>query len=120
MNNNRVSLHFRNLTAEPEVNYPPQGTAVVSASIANNPVLRMCGLWRWRISYASCEFKSIMGIMTEITTTTIVITTKGQSDGEQLPVRPPVDRTCIFEQMPVSELAVMVQGCRQLQSAGRA
>ena len=57
---------------------------------------------------------SIMGIMTEITTTTIVITTKGQSDGEQLPVRPPVDRTCIFEQMPVSELAVMVQGCRQL------
>jgi hypothetical protein len=63
---------------------------------------------------------SIMGIMSEITTTTIVITTKGQSDGEQLPVRPPVDRTCIFEQMPVSELAVMVQGRRQLQSAGRA
>ena len=28
--------------------------------------------------------------------------------------------TCIFEQMPVSELAVMVQGCRQLQSGGRA
>ena len=37
---------------------------------------------------------------------------EGQSDEEQLPHRPPVDRTCIFEQMPVSELAVMVQGCR--------
>jgi hypothetical protein len=33
------------------------------------------------ISYASCEFKSIMGIMTEITTTTIVITTKANPTG---------------------------------------
>jgi hypothetical protein len=56
MNSNRVSRHFRNLTAEPEVNYSPKGTAVVSASIANNPILRMCWLWRWRIGYASCEF----------------------------------------------------------------
>ena len=45
---------------------------------------------------------------------------EGQSDGNNYPSQPPVDRTCIFEQMPVSELAVMVQGCRQLQSAGRA
>ena len=34
-NNNRV-LFTGNLTAEPELNYPPKGTAVVNASLANN------------------------------------------------------------------------------------
>jgi hypothetical protein len=33
-NNNRV-LFTENLTAEPELNYPPKGTAVVNASLAN-------------------------------------------------------------------------------------
>jgi len=54
-----------------------------------------------------------MGIMTAITTTTIVITTKANPTGTT--TAPTARRsTCIFEQMPVSELAVMVQGCRQL------
>ena len=62
---------------------------------------------------------SIMGIMTAITTTTIVITTKTNTTGTT--TAPTARRsTCIFEQMPVSELAVMVQGCRQLPRAGRA
>jgi len=57
---------------------------------------------------------SIMGIMT-----TIVITTKANPMGTTTGFTARRS-TCIFEQMPVSELAVMVQGCRQLQSAGRA
>ena len=62
---------------------------------------------------------SIMGIMTAITTTTIVISTKANPTGTT--TDPTARRSmCIFEQMPVSELAVMVQGRRQLQSAGRA
>jgi hypothetical protein len=62
---------------------------------------------------------SIMGIITAITTTTIVITTKANST---VTTTAPAARrsTCIFGQMPVSELAVMGQGCRQLQSAWRA
>ena len=65
---------------------------------------------------------SIMGIMTAITTTTIVITTKANPTGTT--TVPTARRSrCIFEQMPVCELAVMMQGCRkgcrQLQS-GRA
>jgi hypothetical protein len=57
--------------------------------------------------------------MTAITTTTIVITTKANPRGNNY--RSTAHRSaCIFEQMPVSELAVMAQGCRQLQSAGRA
>jgi hypothetical protein len=57
--------------------------------------------------------------MTAITTTTIVITTKANPRGKNY--RSTAHRSaCIFEQMPVSELAVMAQGCRQLQSAGRA
>jgi hypothetical protein len=60
-----------------------------------------------------------MGMMTVITTTTIVITTKANPTGTT--TAPTARRsTSIFEQMPVSELAVMVEGCRQLQSAGRA
>jgi len=56
--------------------------------------------------------------MTEITTTMIVITTKANPTGTT--TAPTARRsTCIFEQMPVSELAVMVQGRRQLQSAWR-
>src|SRR5215469_10374822 len=35
MNNNR-DLFTGNLTAEPELNCPPKGTAVVNASLANN------------------------------------------------------------------------------------
>ena len=116
MNINRVCF-AGNLTAEPEVNYSPKGTAVVSASIANNDSYGCAGSGIGRISYASCEF--IMGIMTAITTTTIVITTKTNPTGTT--AAPTARRsTCIFEQMPVGELAVMVQGCRQLQSAGRA
>jgi hypothetical protein len=57
-----------------------------------------------------------MGIMSAITTTTIVITTKANPTGTT--TAPTARRsTCICEQMPVSELAVMVQGRRQLQSA---
>jgi hypothetical protein len=48
-----------------------------------------------------------MDIMTEITTTRIVITTKANRR-EQLPLRDRRRPTCIFEQMPISELAVMV------------
>ena len=55
-----------------------------------------------------------MGIMTAITTTTIVISTKAKPTGTT--TAPTARRsTCIFEQMPVSELAVVVQGGRQLQ-----
>ena len=57
-----------------------------------------------------------MGIMTAITTTTIVITTKANPTGTTTAPTAPRS-TCIFEQMPVSELAVMVQGCRQLQKS---
>ena len=47
-----------------------------------------------------------MGIMTAITTTTIVITTKANPTGTT--TAPTARRsTCIFEQMPVSELAVL-------------
>ncbi len=47
---------------------------------------------------------SIMGIMTAMTTTTIVITTKANPMGTT--TAPTARRsTCIFEQMPVSELA---------------
>ena len=57
---------------------------------------------------------SIMGIMVAITTTTIIITTKADPTGKT--TAPTARRSmCIFEQMPVSDLAVMAQGCRQLQ-----
>ena len=56
MNINRVCFALRNLTAEPEVNYSPKGTAVVSASIANNEHYGCAGSGVGRISYASCEF----------------------------------------------------------------
>jgi len=48
-----------------------------------------------------------MGIMTEITTTTIVISMKRQSEGNNYRSARPRRSTCIFKQMPVSELAVM-------------
>ena len=52
---------------------------------------------------------SIMGIMTAITTTTIVISTKANPTGTT--TAPTARRsTCMLEQMPVSELAVMVAG----------
>jgi hypothetical protein len=60
-----------------------------------------------------------MGIRPAITTTTIVIIMKANQKGTT--TAPTARRsTCICEQMPVSELAVIMQGCRQLQSAGRA
>ena len=62
---------------------------------------------------------SIMGIMVAITTTTIIIITKADPTGTAT-AQTARRSICIFEQMPVSELAVMVQGCRQTQSAGRA
>ena len=99
MNIHRVCF-AGHLTAEPEVNYTPKVTAVVSASIANN------------------EFYGCLALVLG-TSTTIVITTKANPTGTT--TAPTARRsTCICEQMPVSELAVMVQGCRQLQSAGRA
>jgi hypothetical protein len=49
-------LRAGNLTAEPEVNYSPKGSAVVSASIANNESYGCAGSGVGRISYASCEF----------------------------------------------------------------
>ena len=55
MNINRVCF-AGNLTAEPEVNYSPKGTAVVSASIANNELYGGAGSGVGRISYALCEF----------------------------------------------------------------
>jgi hypothetical protein len=60
-----------------------------------------------------------MGIMIEITTTTIVISTKANPTGTTT-ASTAHRSTCILERMPVSEQAVMVQGCRQLQSAWRA
>ena len=55
---------------------------------------------------------SIMGIMT-----TIVITTK--ANPTRTTTAPTAPRsTCIFEQMPVSELAVMVQGCVNFKAQG--
>jgi len=45
---------------------------------------------------------------------------EGQSEVNNYRSDRPRRSTCICEQMPVSELAVMVQGSRQLRSAGRA
>ena len=98
MNINRVCF-AGNHTAEPELNYSPKGTAVVSASIANNEHYGCAGSGVGRISYASCEFTvSIMGIRPAITTTTIVITTKANPTET---TTAPTDRgsTCMFEQM---------------------
>jgi hypothetical protein len=60
-----------------------------------------------------------MDIMVVITTTTITITTKADATGTTT-AQSARRSMCIFEQMPFRELAVMAQGCRQLQSAGRA
>ena len=112
---------LRNLTAEPEVNYSPKSTAVVSASIVNNEFYGCAYYDIGRISLrnrASLRV-SIMGIMTAITTTTIVISTKANPTGTT--TAPTARRsTCICEQIPVSELVVTGQGNRQLQSAWRA
>ena len=112
---------LRNLTAEPEVNYSPKGTTVVSASIVNNEFYGCAYYDIGRISLrnrASLRV-SIMGIMTAITTTTIVISTKANPTGTT--TAPTARRsTCICEQIPVSELLVTGQGNRQLQSAWRA
>ena len=58
-----------------------------------------------------------MGIMSAITTTTIVITTKANPTGTT--TAPTARRsTCICEQMPVSELAVMVQAAVNFKAHG--
>ena len=60
---------------------------------------------------------SIMGIMTAITTKTIVISTKANPTGTT--TAPTARRsTCICEQMPVSELAVMVQAAVNFKAHG--
>jgi hypothetical protein len=117
MNNNR-DLFTGNLTAEPELNYSPKGTAVVSTSIANDESYGCAGSGVGRISYASCEFTGKhCGYHDRDHYDHDRYYREGQSDGNYYRSdRPSIRRsTCIFEQMPVSELAVMVQGCRQLQ-----
>jgi len=49
MNNNR-DLFTGNLTAEPELNCPPKGTAVVNASLANNELYTSEGGERQQIT----------------------------------------------------------------------
>jgi single-stranded DNA-binding protein len=51
MNINRVCF-AGNLTGEPEVNYPPKNTEVVSASIVNNEFYGCADYGVGRISYA--------------------------------------------------------------------
>jgi hypothetical protein len=110
MNINRVCF-AGNLTAEPEVNYSPQGREVVSASIYSNAFYGCIVFGIGRISYANSASLqvSIMGIMTAITSTAIVVTTKANRTGTTIAPTVPCSM-CIFEQMLVSELAVMVQG----------
>ena len=55
MNINRVCF-AGNLTAEPEVNYTPKVTAVVSASIANDEFYGCAGSGFGHISYASAIY----------------------------------------------------------------
>ena len=58
-----------------------------------------------------------MGIMAAISTTTIVCYREGQFDGTT--TAPNARRsTCIFEQMPVSELAVMAQAAVNFKAQG--
>jgi hypothetical protein len=59
---------------------------------------------------------SIKGIRTAIITTTIVITAKANPTGTT--TAPARRSTCIFEQMPVSELAVMVRAAVNLKAQG--
>ena len=94
MNINRVCF-AGNLTAEPEVNYSPKDSEVVSASLYSNAFYGYIGFGIGRISYANSASLqvSIMGIMTAITTTAIVITTKvnfvrAAKSSEDCPVLP--------------------------------
>jgi hypothetical protein len=59
-----------------------------------------------------------MAIMTAITKPAIVATRKANPTGTIAPIARL--SMCIFQQMLVSEQAVIVQACRQPQSAGRA
>src|SRR6266478_1602800 len=116
MNNNR-DLFTGNLTAEPELNYSPKGTAVVSTSIANEESYGCAGSGVGRISYA-CEFTGKhYGYHDRDHYDHDRYYHEGQSDGNHYR-SDRSDRRCIFEQMPVGALAVMVQGCRQLPRAG--
>src|SRR5271165_5483740 len=110
---------LRNLTAEPEVNYSPKGTAVVSASIVNNSSYGCadCGVGRISLRNRASLRVSILGIMTAITTTTIVITTKANPTGTT--TAPTARRsTCICEQLPVSELAVRCRAAVNFKAHG--
>ena len=60
---------------------------------------------------------SIMGIMVAITTTTIIITTKADPTGTTT-AQTARRSMCIFEQMPVSELAVMAQAAVNFKAQG--
>ena len=82
MNYQSSLLRAGNLTAEPEVNYSPKGTEVVSASIANNESYGFAGSGMGALATLRASLQiSIMGIMTAITTATIVITTKANPTG---------------------------------------
>src|SRR5580704_6262925 len=92
MNINRVCF-TGNLTAEPEVNYSPKGTAVVSASIVNNELYGCADYGVGRISLrnrASLQV-SIMGIMPRSLRPRSLLARR-PIRREQLPLRPPVDR----------------------------
>ena len=86
-------LRAGNLTAEPEVNYSPKGAAVVSASLANNESYECAGSGMGALATLRASLQvSIMGIMTAITTATIVITTKANPTGTTTaPDRPSID-----------------------------
>jgi hypothetical protein len=94
--------------------------AVVSVSLANNESYGSAGSGVGRINYAWCEFTGKhYGYHGRYQYDHDRCYREGQFDGTT--TAPNARRsTCMFEQMPVSELAVMMQGRRQLQSAGRA
>jgi hypothetical protein len=100
---NRVCFAV-NLTAEPEVNNLPTGSEVVSASLDKNAFYGCIrnGHWAHYLSNSASLQVSIMGVMTAITTTTIVITTKSNPTGTTIaPTAPSLD--VHFERMPVSD-----------------
>src|SRR5271166_5324179 len=110
---------LRNLTAEPEVNYSPKGTAVVSASIANNESYGCAGSGVGRISYASLEFTGKhYGYHDRDHYDRDRYYHEGQSEGNKYRSDRPRRSTCICEQMPVSELAVMDRAAVNFEAQG--
>ena len=97
MNINRVCFAQKSYRRA-EVNYSPKGTTVVSASIVNNEFYGCADYGVGRISLrnrASLQV-SIMGIMTAITTTTIVITTKANPTQNDYRSDRPPDRRALL------------------------